>query len=79
MHARTRAQSIMNSTRKRTRTQINARKLIFAMDVWSISACKRDCDFTLYLKLSECTYYMCIYIFTKIEIYVRTFIVSFLT
>ena len=50
-HARTRMRSIVNSTckrtqthaRKRTRTQINAHKLIVAFDAWAISACKRDC------------------------------------
>ena len=43
LHARTRTRSIANSTRKRTQTQINARKRIAAIDAWAISACKRDC------------------------------------
>ena len=44
-HARTRTRSIANSTRKRTRMQINARKRIVAFDAWAISACKRICLF----------------------------------
>ena len=39
MHVR----AIANSTRKRTQTQINACKRIAAIDVWAISARKRDC------------------------------------
>ena len=33
----------LDSTRKRTQTQINARKLTIAIDAWAISACKCDC------------------------------------
>ena len=49
MHAHTRTRSIANSTRKRPQThtrkqmQINARKLLIALDVWVISACKYVC------------------------------------
>ena len=66
MHVRTYTWSIAISTykrtqmhaRKRTRTQINARKLIVAFDAWAISACKRICvlrvrskTFRMYYKL----------------------------
>ena len=46
VHARTRTHSIASSTRKRTQTQTHASKrtqTIAAIDVWAISACKRDC------------------------------------
>ena len=42
-HARTRTRWIANSTRKRTRMHINARKCVVAFDAWAISACKRVC------------------------------------
>ena len=50
--------SIANSTRKRTRTQINAHKLIVVMDAWVISASKCDCD----LKLRMYYTYVCMYV-----------------
>ena len=38
-----REQYSQTHARKRTRTQINARKLIVAIDAWAISVCKCDC------------------------------------
>ena len=59
VRARGRSRTILANERKRkhTRTQINARKLIVAMDVWVISACKRDCDLRVRSKTFR-MYYM---------------------
>ena len=45
IYVRTRglSQTVLANERKRKRTQINARKLIVAIDVWEISVCKCDC------------------------------------
>ena len=44
-HARARSRTVLANARnrKRTRTQINARKRIVAFDAWAISVCKRVC------------------------------------
>ena len=63
MHVRTHGQSrtvfANKHKRKRTRMQINARKLIVAMDAWVISACKRDCNLRVRSKTFR-MYYMCV-------------------
>ena len=43
VRARGRSRTVLANERKRTRTQINARKRIVAFDAWAISAFKRDC------------------------------------
>ena len=39
-----RSRTILANECKRTRTQINARKLIIVIDAWAIFVCKRNCD-----------------------------------
>ena len=53
-----REQYLQTHARKRTQTQINARKLIVAIDAWAISACKRDCILRVRSKTFR-MYYMC--------------------
>ena len=57
-----RSRTVLANARKRTRTQINARKLIVAIDAWAISACKRDCDLRVRSKTFR-MYYIYMYIY----------------
>ena len=60
VRARGRSRTVLANTRKCkcTRTQINARKLVVAMDTWVISAGKRDCDLRVRSKTLR-MYYIC--------------------
>ena len=88
MHVRThgRSRTVLANKRKhkRTPTQINARKLIVAMEAWAISACKRDCDLRVRYKTFRMYYIRvrvirpfvcvkCVRVYTIERVYARAY------